>query len=342
MAETGDVSLAFQEPFGGNPYLLRLRRLTEELLVVDDSGRLREAVARLYSVFSEITGVDSGSDAGADSLDTLLPSGKAISPKDAANCTLDFARTSKFVRGACAALSKVCGRFPGERVEVLYAGCGPFATLAATLATQFGAGRVRFTLLDVHRRSLECAARIFETCGLRDHVRAYVQADASLYTHDRPPHLIITETMQRALEREPQAAVTFNLAPQLRRGGLFVPEEVTVDACLHDPCTEFSPQRFRINLGRVIELTARGARATSAGDCLPAVVLDVPRRADQSLGLMLRTAVRVFESVVLEEYESGITCPVILHDFSWAGRKDRLEFVYSLGREPGFRHGWVD
>ncbi|HWW74707.1 MAG TPA: hypothetical protein VNZ44_04875, partial [Pyrinomonadaceae bacterium] len=142
--------------------------------------------------------------------------------------------------------------------------------------------------------------------------------------------------------REPQAAVTFNLAPQLRTGGVLIPEEVSVDACLHDPGAEFSPQRLRINLGRVIELTARGAHAPAAGNELPAVVLDVPRRADRSLGLMLRTTVRVFESVVLEEYESGITCPAILHDFSWAGRKDRLEFVYSLGREPGFRHGWVD
>ena len=148
--------------------------------------------------------------------------------------------------------------------------------------------------------------------------------------------------MQRALVSEPQAAITLNLAPQLRRGGVFIPEEVTVDACLHDPGTEFSPRRLRINLGRVVELTAGSARASSAGNRLPPVVLDVPDRANRKLGLMLRTAVRVFESVVLEEYESGLTCPVILHDFSWAGRKDRLEFVYSLGSEPGFRHGWVD
>jgi len=335
-----------------NPYPLRLKQVAEELLLPNESVKLRDAVVRLHSIFSEITGIDTDANNGVDAQSTILPNGKALSPKDAASCTLDIARTSKFLRGAYAALLKVYERFPAEPIEILYAGCGPFATFAVLLATQFSADRVQFTLMDIHCRSLDSAAQIFQACGLRDHVRDYIQADAAVYVHPRSPHMIITETMQRALEKEPQAAITFNLAPLLRQGGVFIPEKVTVDACLHNPHTEFAPglfglndpvpafgplkaQRDRTYLGRLIELTTKSAPA------LPAVVLDIPGNADESLGLMLLTTIKVFESVVLEEYESGITSPFIVHDFSWAGRKDQIEFVYSLGSEPGFRHRWV-
>jgi hypothetical protein len=347
MAEARDVPTAFHEPLGKNPYLLQLKRIAEKLLFLSNPGELQEAATRLHSIFSDITGIDIDSD-NSVSQSTILPNGRALSPKDAAGCILDFARTSKFLRGIYAALLQLHERFPGESLDILYAGCGPFATLAAPLATQFSADRVQFTLLDIHRRSLESAAQIFEACGLGDRVRDYIQVDAASYVHPSPPHMVITETMQRGLENEPQAAITFNLAPQLRQGGIFIPEKVTVDAYLHDPRTEFlsslgtlETRRVRVYLGRILELTAGSASALAAGDNPPAVTLAVPRKAEEHLGLMLLTTVNIFESVVLGEYASGITYPVILHDFTWMGRKDRIEFVYSLGSEPRFRHCWV-
>ena len=322
---------------------LSLKQIADDLLFQQDDDRLSAAATQLYSLCSSVTGIDESSLHTDDLNEKRLPNGNAISPKDAARCVLDYSRTSKFLRGIHAAIVEAHKRFPDTTIEILYAGCGPFAPLAVPLTTQFSSGEIQFTLLDIHKRSLDGAQRIFQALGLTGFVRDYIHADATSYVHHSPFHVIITETMQRALEKEPQVAITFNLAPQLRQGGIFIPEKVWVHACIYDPVLESRQVNMaRIDLGPILELTAGALHALSDEVCLPAVVLDIPREANTSLGLMLLTTVKVFGSVVLDEYESGITCPVILHDFSWTKCGTGIEFVYFLGADPGFRLRWAN
>jgi len=348
------------QPATENSYLCQLKRITDELLFQKHPEKLHSAAIQLHALFSQITGLDDDSDHPADSTHTLLPTGKAISPKDAARCTLDFARTSKFLRGIHAALLEAQKRFPQGPIEILYAGCGPFAPLALPLATQFNADALKFTLLDIHARSLDSVRQLVRAFGLSAFVRDYIQADAATYVHEPcgSLHVMITETMQRALEQEPQVAVMLNLAPQLRQGGIAVPEKIAVAACLYDPDKEFSralarfsestassdtlkSDRVRVNLGRVFEITLENSCALRAQTCLPMVTLDLPRKVDERLKLLLATTVTVFDSIVLDEYESGITYPVMLPNSDRIKGGDQIEFHYSLGNQPGLKYRWV-
>jgi hypothetical protein len=339
----------------------QLRQITDTLLQRDRDGEHDDAVLKLHSLLSAISCLNNDPADSSDYSNTVLAVGEAISPVDAARCVIDSARTSKFLRGVYAALRKLQQRFPNTPIEILYAGCGPFAPLAIPLTTQFEADQIRLTLIDIHSRSLALARCIFETLGLGDYVREYIQCDASAYVHPRPVHMVITETMQKALSKEPQVAITLKLAPQLCSDGIFIPERVIVDAYLGDPQKEYGlmirdgdelaseTQRARwarIKLGRVFELTAQTAfeptmiddkRRSYAEAYLQASAIDLPEEIAAGLTLMLATTITVFDTVTLDEYESGLTHPLWFYDFSGAKGTDKIEFQYCLKDNPGFK-----
>ncbi len=309
-----------------------LERIADELLSGRaDDGRLDAAAAGLYSLCSSVTGIDDSSPRADDSEGTRLPGGEAISPRDAARCVLDHRRTSRFLRGLHAAILEARKRFPGALVEILYAGCGPFAPLAVPLTTRFSPAEVRFTLLDVHERSLDAARLLFQALGKSDFVRDYVRCDAASHRHDAPHplHVVVVETMQAALEREPQVAVTMNLAPQLCPGGILVPERITVDCCLFDPAGEGD----RFDLGRVLDLAAGGGTVL-----FPKRFLHVPEELAGERHLMLLTGITVFDRIALDEGESGLTSPRILFDAGRMRGGEAVEIEYHPGDRPGFRY----
>ena len=86
----------------------RLKRITQTLLdPAADPGALRDGTIEMHELFSGICGMDPDGTASDDSRETLLPAGKAISPQDAARCVLDYARTTKFLRGVRAAIDEI-------------------------------------------------------------------------------------------------------------------------------------------------------------------------------------------------------------------------------------------
>ena len=326
------------------PAAAKVHAVVEILLSSECDGELRAAAEDLYQLMCGIAGIHHDAPTLDDNANTNLPGGQAISPRGASLCIIDYLRTTMFLRGVTRALQEAGERFPGETIEVLYAGCGVFATLLTSLAGRFDTGRVKITLLDVHPRSLEGAKQVFHELGLEAALKECLIVDAAVYVPPSPPHVIIVEVMQRALDKEPQVAVTANLGSHLRPGGIFLPERITVDAWMEYRRKD-AEQPHEELIARLIDLTAESAPSwlPKTGSPLPQVPhvrIDLPADLSQASRIVLTTEVNVFGPFKLGDNQSGITMPAFRR-FRPNIDKRKIEFRYRLGSKPGFDYHWI-
>ncbi|GAB6041240.1 SAM-dependent methyltransferase [Endothiovibrio diazotrophicus] len=301
------------------------------------------AVAGLKGLFVELAGETS---AGGN---RALESGLAISSRDAAACLDDIPRTVAFLRGVDAAIQEALLRFDQRPLRLLYAGCGPFAPLVLPLTVRHPAERLRITLIDVHRDNLASVVRIAHALGTTAALLRAAAEDAAGYrvADDERPHLIVSETMQRALISEPQVAIARNLVPQLMPGGLMVPERIAVNAALTDYRGEFRDHRpfvpLRTPLGEAfcVDLESMGAekRVLETVDkrgerLIPGGEVNLPQEIPEGTILILATEITTFGPHRIAEYRSGLTEPMIYPEQGLVRPGGRLRFRYRLSRLP--------
>lgn len=233
-----------------------------------DYGLLYRTCNDFFDLGEAISGIGEHGTEALQTVETILPNGKAVSPLSAARCVREFARTSRFVSGLYAALLEAQRRFPGQTIHTLYAGCGPYATLILPLLLILPRDAFYFTLVDIHPLALESARKVIGHFGFDHFIRDYMLADAcdASFADRQPIHVAVTETMNQAMDKEPQLAVSANLENYLEADGILVPEQITVRAALIDSSCEFvflpsgyqgeipPLQRRRLELGPVMVL----------------------------------------------------------------------------------------
>lgn len=287
---------------------------------------------QLFDLLSGIVGYDDTAPTRTEVTDIFLPTGKAIAFQGAARCLWEYARTSKFLRGVEAALREAQRRFPGQRLRLLEAGCGPFALLALPLACRFEPGEVGFTLLDVHERSLSAARRIVETLGLADYVEGYVRTDAATWRcpEAKRPHVVVSETMQNGLKNEPQLAITRNLAPQRLPGGLFLPEAVALDFSLltHHRDNNEVPISRSHPVATVFELTPDNPEAALSGR------ITLPTPLPSNAIPVINTRIRVYGDICLDENECSLTIPIPIRTLPVLAAGQVLDYAYLWHPRP--------
>ena len=328
-----------------------LKRLTNEALSYSGPrGILAAIVDELVGILESVSGFRVGQEQSLTDGETVCDHGLAISPAQAACCAGEYQRTAFFLRGAHSAIMQALEAKPGRVVRVLYAGSGPYATLAVPLMTIFPPEKVKFTILDLHNESIQSVRSIVSQLGLQSSVESYVVTDACSYTIPPRslPDILLCETMSTALEKEPQVGITRHLLGQAP-DAIMVPEFVQIEAFLVDTSDEpeiiipeseepsESQRPNRISLGPVFELSKAAIRSwpPTETDSLPAQSIRLPLIPKPSYRPFLFTTIITHGEHVLLTHDCNLTgIREIMEIDALAAGGDSYQFTYLLGQNP--------
>lgn len=299
----------------------------------DDLSVMRKAVYRLHDLFLNLTEVGL-SDCRED---IFLTSGKAISPVEAVHCLLEMKRTAIFLRGVNQAINELIVQKEDSPVRILYAGTGPYASLVSPLLHLYLPQTVQVDLLEINTFSMQIAIILMEKLGLRDYVGdVYSGVDASAFKVTKSYDLVISETMQAVLKKEPQVAIMQNLIPQLPKHAVFIPQQITVDAALLSR-GKWNAEKMiiesieQIDLGRIMTVNKEHLHPDDFRSSL-----QLPQVPGNCVQLKLFTNIQVYGDHCLGESDSSLNMPFLLIESGdMAG--EQLNFEYIQGELPHIR-----
>ncbi|HEY1012238.1 MAG TPA: hypothetical protein VGE07_05985 [Herpetosiphonaceae bacterium] len=138
--------------------------------------------------------------------------------------------------------------------------------------------------------------------------------------------------------------MTLHLVPLLAPGGLLVPEQITVSACLADMRKEFAfvaadgtvvEDRQRVELGPMFDLNQEAARDPQT--LVAPRTVPVPDALPPGFQtFLLRTTITTFGTLTLADYDYGLTYPTIIDAVGKISPGTAVTATYQLGDRPGF------
>ena len=303
---------------------------------------LLDAAKALAAFFSKLSAIDvsmSHIDAQENGKNTHLQSGIAISPLDAAICTREYMRTSKYLRGVFAAINELLEKFTEETLHIFYAGTGPYATLILPLLPFFDPKKIQVSFLDIHQSSLDSLKNIIESLQLTPYLKEYICADATVYQPHSKVHMIITETMRAAFEGETQVNITLNLLPSLCEEGIFIPECVTVhlESAAYRTVEQegvLHKEKESSFLANIIQVDTKEKRTFTKEDLILTPSLEIKENLKDAHTLYFFTTIKVYKEHILTEGECSLNLPQKLYLKERVLAGDLLTFSYNFDEKP--------
>ncbi|KZY29499.1 MULTISPECIES: hypothetical protein [unclassified Oleiphilus] len=327
----------------------KLEEITKAILDKSSPYSYKTKALEDYAkVCSDLGGITASPAFDAWASDSYLPQGLAICSEAAAQCTLDHQRSITFIQAVNAAISDTLANSIDQPIKILYAGCGPYATLLLPLLTQFCSDEIEPYFLDIHQESLDSVERLLQAFELTKYSSHLVNANACEYQHPDTLDIIISETMQKSLEHEPQVEITANLADQLKPHGIFIPQSINVSLELKvvkNNSADSANATF-YPVARLIDLTPKHAvkycaeaknNSSNAELSFYCCSFTLPKQnLSGRHSLFQTTTIQAYKDYILSNGDCDLSLPRPCLEISQLNGEATYEVSYALGGYPKF------
>lgn len=311
-------------------------------ILLDESRPMGGLLQEVHAYYSRLTTCFELDQPRAAAIqDIILPGGKAISPYNAAYCLLEFQRTAQFVRGLNAAIAShlAAGVMP---VHVLYAGTGPFAGLLLPVLGKYTPDQLQATLVEIQPYSLGILRRLFTHDEFKPYIYNIIEQDAATIqlANWLPVDIFLAETMNFALQKEPQVNIACHIGAQLSSKAIMIPEEVHVFAGAYRPGREMERmlredavwQDFVQIIGSIFRLNKNTRPPFNP------VNIAIPESlATPEYCLALFTEISIYNQFALKPWECSLTQLLPFWNYRTDGLgKRNFALQYQISEHPGF------
>lgn len=328
--------------------------LSKKLIRAIDTPEVVDSINQLHNLYSKLTSIEGLLAPSEDDevFEEQSENGTRVNPYMAAYCFLDYLRSYKFTLGIKKLIDEKLSQGHQKPLQILYAGTGPYASLVLPLTTVYAADQIQVTLLDIHKSSLDAVSKLIIAFNLQAYFNGYIKADATLFipANNDLYDIIISETMDKALRKEPQVAIFHHLQQFLKPDGALIPEEIRVDLYQSkwgeekNPAFEYfldtetrahnAMEREKIsNLIAINKHSVTKFERTNADPIFLKKIDPKNFKAEYS-ALLLITEVQVYKDIVLLEDESILTEKDYLSPLNEQILQSGSSFYYKMDNDP--------
>lgn len=279
--------------------------------------------------------------------------GKALGTYWAAKCIDDLIRTRKFIRGIDLAVKDKKNQ--KKTLHILYAGTGPFASLILPIIYKYSKLKIKYTFIETNPLSFKILKNIIKKLDLNEYDIKLVNEDATKYLIDKDntPDIIISETMQNALEKEQQVSIFYNLMNQTKSDTIFIPEKIEVFIGLKEskiPIEKLEYKHYH-KKDKIFDVSKSSVDFLKKIENKTKEKLVFPKKEtiikkDKLLDfnqIVLITEIIVYKKEKIKLNESGLTVPKHLTDISNSHKGSiKINTQYIICNNPSFKIEIID